>query len=46
LPTYEAQVLPGIAERLRARDLEGAAEQARRVEEAIERMSRRLEAIR
>lgn len=45
LPSYEAQVLPGMAEPLRAGDLEGAAAQARRVEEAIRQMSRRLEAI-
>jgi N-acetylated-alpha-linked acidic dipeptidase len=45
LPTYQAQVLPGIAERLRAGDLEGAAEQAKRVREAVERMRKRLEEI-
>jgi len=45
LPTYEAQILPGIAERLGAGDVEGAAEQALRVQEAITRMSRRLQAV-
>jgi hypothetical protein len=38
-------VLPAIAERLQAGDLEGAAAQARRVEAAIRQMSQRLAAV-
>ncbi len=43
LPSYRAQVLPGIAEQLRAGDLEAAAREARRVREGVERLRKRLE---
>ncbi len=46
LPSYRAQVLPGIAEKLHAGDLEAAAHEARRVREGVERLRKRLEETR
>lgn len=46
LPSYEAEVLPGVTERLRAGDFTGAAQQAERVRVAVERLRKRVEAAR
>ena len=45
LPSYNALTLPAVVERLRQRDEEGAAEQSRRLKEAIEKARERLEGM-